>query len=102
MDIDALLESPYWVIDFLPYQVPAGCEGQFFKIEDYYLKPSRMELAHATCFSLPVSFGHALAFAASAALRFSSSCSRAILFFLHSGHSSNMPLAHSSKLRASA
>ena len=43
MDIDALLESPYWVIDFLPYQVPAGCEGQFFKIEDYYLKPSRME-----------------------------------------------------------
>ena len=43
MDIDALLERTYWVIDFLPYQVPAGCEGQFFKIEDYYLKPSRME-----------------------------------------------------------
>ena len=43
MDIDALLECPYWVIDFLPYQVPADCEGQFFMIEDYFLKPSRME-----------------------------------------------------------
>ena len=46
MDIDALIESPYWVIDFLPYQVPSGCEGQFFKIEDYFLKPSRMECLH--------------------------------------------------------
>ncbi len=32
MDIDALLERPYWVIHNLPYQVPADCEGQLLRL----------------------------------------------------------------------
>lgn len=35
--IDALLGKPYWVVDLLPYQVPADGEGQFFRIEQYVL-----------------------------------------------------------------
>ena len=39
--IEALLEKPYWVIDFLPEQVPAGSAGQFFAVEAYYLQKNR-------------------------------------------------------------
>ena len=35
--IDRLLETECYIIDFLPKQVPADCEGQFFKVEDYRL-----------------------------------------------------------------
>lgn len=35
--IDRLLETPCYIIDFLPQQVPADCGGQFFKVENYLL-----------------------------------------------------------------
>lgn len=40
---EQLLEKPYWVIDFLPVQVPQGSRGQFFAIEQYYLTEPRHE-----------------------------------------------------------
>lgn len=36
--IDELLEKPYWIIDILPKQVPKDSPGQYFAIEDYFLK----------------------------------------------------------------
>lgn len=43
--LEDYFEKPYWVIDFLPEQVPEGGEGQIFAIEKYYLKqPQRGEL----------------------------------------------------------
>jgi hypothetical protein len=33
MTIEEYLEKPYWVIDILPKQVPAGSKGQYFEIE---------------------------------------------------------------------
>ena len=36
--IDKLLNTPYWVIDILPAQVPKDSPGQYFTIEDYLLK----------------------------------------------------------------
>ncbi|MBQ2656970.1 MAG: hypothetical protein IJI77_07105 [Erysipelotrichaceae bacterium] len=36
--IEELLEKPYWVIDLLPYQVPEESAGQYFVIEEYFLK----------------------------------------------------------------
>ena len=35
--IETLLEKPYWLIDVLPKQVPAGSAGQYFKAERYFL-----------------------------------------------------------------
>lgn len=35
--IESLLEMPYWLIDVLPKQVPAGSAGQYFKVERYFL-----------------------------------------------------------------
>ena len=40
--IDELLETPYWVIDILPQQVPAGSAEQFFAIEHHYLEPEQL------------------------------------------------------------
>lgn len=37
------LEKPYWVIDILPKQVPADSEGQYFRIEEYYLEHPQIE-----------------------------------------------------------
>ena len=37
MNIDELIEKPYWIIDILPKQVPADQGGQYFKVERYYL-----------------------------------------------------------------
>ncbi len=34
---ERLLLMPYWVIDFLPMQVPQDGRGQFFAVEQYYL-----------------------------------------------------------------
>ena len=31
-------EKPYWVIDFLPDQVPPKSAGQYFAVEKYYLR----------------------------------------------------------------
>lgn len=36
MDIEALMEKPYCIIDILPKQVPANSEGQYFRVEHYY------------------------------------------------------------------
>ena len=36
--VDRLLETPCYIIDFFPRQVPKDCRGQFFKVEDYLLK----------------------------------------------------------------
>lgn len=36
--IEELLNTPYWIIDILPYQVPKDSPGQYFAIEDYFLK----------------------------------------------------------------
>lgn len=41
--VEGLLEKPYWVVDFLPYQVPEDSRGQFFAVERYYLEESRHE-----------------------------------------------------------
>lgn len=38
MSIEELLEQPYYVMDILPRQVPADSGGQYFKVEEYYLK----------------------------------------------------------------
>ena len=35
--IETLLEKPYWLIDILPKQVPAGSAGQYFEAERYFL-----------------------------------------------------------------
>ena len=33
--IEELLNTPYWIIDILPKQVPAGSAGQYFAVEKY-------------------------------------------------------------------
>ena len=33
--IEELLDTPYWIIDILPKQVPAGGAGQYFAVEKY-------------------------------------------------------------------
>ena len=35
--METLLEKPYWIIDVLPKQVPAGSPGRYFTIEKYFL-----------------------------------------------------------------
>ena len=39
--IDNYLKKPYWIVDFLPKQVPEKTGGRFFSVEQYYLEPSR-------------------------------------------------------------
>ena len=39
--IDELLQTPYWIIDILPKQVPAHSAGQYFAIEKYYIDKKR-------------------------------------------------------------
>ena len=41
--VERLLEAPYWVIDFLPMQVPQDSTGQFFTVEQYYLQEPQHE-----------------------------------------------------------
>ena len=44
--MEELLKKPYWVVDFLPRQVPAKSGGQFFAVEEYYLRsPLRRRFA---------------------------------------------------------
>ena len=38
--IDYFLDKEYWVVDFLPKQVPENAGGRFFSVEEYYLEPS--------------------------------------------------------------
>ena len=39
--IDDYFDKEYWVVDFLPKQVPENGSGRFFSVEQYYLEPSR-------------------------------------------------------------
>lgn len=39
--IEELLQTPYWIIDVLPMQVPEGSPGQYFEIEKF-LRKERM------------------------------------------------------------
>ena len=41
--IDELLQSPYWIIDILPAQVPKDSPGQYFAVEDYFLQDRQLE-----------------------------------------------------------
>ena len=42
--IEELLEKPYWIIDILPKQVPKDSLGQYFAIEDFFLKEQLTEI----------------------------------------------------------
>ncbi len=35
---ESLLNKPYWIIDILPERVPEAGAGQFFAVEQYYLR----------------------------------------------------------------
>ena len=39
--MEALLQKPYWVIDWLPEQVPDSAAGQFYAVEQFYLQEER-------------------------------------------------------------
>lgn len=41
--IDELLNTPYWIIDILPKQVPANSAGQYFNVAKYYMDEKRFE-----------------------------------------------------------
>ena len=36
--VEELLQSPYWVVDILPSQVPKDSPGQYFAVEAYFLQ----------------------------------------------------------------
>ncbi|MCI5596748.1 MAG: hypothetical protein MR380_08600 [Lachnospiraceae bacterium] len=40
--VEELLEQEYYVIDFLPEQVPQNAKGKFFEIEQFFLKGKEM------------------------------------------------------------
>ncbi len=43
--IEELLETPCWIIDILPKQVPRGSDGQYFVVEDYFRdEPQRADI----------------------------------------------------------
>ena len=42
--IDELLNTPYWIVDILPAQVPKGSPGQYFTIEDFFLHEQLAEI----------------------------------------------------------
>jgi len=44
--IEELLEKEYRVIDILPEQVPAGSPGQYFAVEEYFLRKSALAEIH--------------------------------------------------------
>ena len=40
--IEELLQTPRWIIDIFPEQVPKDSPGQFFAVEKYFLEEHRM------------------------------------------------------------
>ncbi|MCR5310024.1 MAG: hypothetical protein K6E32_01250 [Lachnospiraceae bacterium] len=48
-----MLEKPYWILDILPKQVPKDSPGQYFAIEDFFLKEQLTEIKkkHMTVFN---------------------------------------------------
>lgn len=46
--VDELMQTPFWIIDLLPHQVPPNSPGQYFAIEQYFLQePRRTEVKQA-------------------------------------------------------
>ena len=43
MTIEDYLETPYWVIDLLPRQVPAQSRGQYFRIDEHYRRHPQID-----------------------------------------------------------
>ena len=43
---ESLLNKPYWVVDFLPEQVPQGSAGQFFAVEKFFLSEPALSGLH--------------------------------------------------------
>ena len=41
--IEELLQCPYWIIDILPSQVPKDSPGQYFAVENYFLRGDQRE-----------------------------------------------------------
>lgn len=41
-----LFERPCWVLDILPDRVPEGSPGQFFAVEEYFLRPPLLAELH--------------------------------------------------------
>ena len=41
--IEELLQTPYWIVDILPAQVPKDSPGQYFTIEEYFLQGKRLK-----------------------------------------------------------
>ena len=39
--LDDFFDKAYWVVDFLPKQVPENAGGRFFSVEQYYLETYR-------------------------------------------------------------
>ena len=37
MDIEMIMERPYWIIDILPKRVPENSDGEYLQVEQYYL-----------------------------------------------------------------
>ena len=44
MTIDELFQTPYWIIDILPKQVPLNSPGQYFAVEKYFLEEDQMAI----------------------------------------------------------
>ena len=42
--IEELLQTPYWIVDILPMQVPKDSPGQYFTIENHFLKEQLAEI----------------------------------------------------------
>ena len=40
--IEELLQTPYWIIDILPKQVPSHGPGQYFAVEEYLLQEPQL------------------------------------------------------------
>lgn len=40
--IEELLQTPYWIVDILPSQVPKDSPGQYFTVEKYFLQGKKL------------------------------------------------------------
>ena len=40
--IEELLQTPYWIVDILPKQVPVASFGQYFAVKDYFLTKGQL------------------------------------------------------------
>jgi len=50
--IDDFFDKEFWVVDFLPKQVPENAGGRFFSVEQYYLEPSRYAVLREQFFEI--------------------------------------------------